>query len=58
MAMPTCIDCGKDVSDSAEKCPNCGATYPSSRDGDTLKTFGIAAVVIFVFWAIASNLDL
>ncbi len=32
MAMITCKECGKEFSDKAEKCPNCGAPIQLSRE--------------------------
>lgn len=31
MAIVPCIDCGKDVSDRAEKCPHCGRVSPGAH---------------------------
>jgi TM2 domain-containing membrane protein YozV len=33
MAMITCSECGKDVSDKAAYCPNCGAPISGAADG-------------------------
>lgn len=34
MALVTCEDCGRDVSDRAPACPNCGAPVASAHDRD------------------------
>lgn len=34
MALVTCEDCGRDVSDRAPACPNCGAPVASAYDKD------------------------
>jgi hypothetical protein len=31
MALVPCRECGKEVSDQAEKCPNCGISTPSKK---------------------------
>ena len=32
MAMTSCVDCGKEISDRAWKCPHCGRWYPTPGD--------------------------
>ena len=36
MALITCPECGKQVSDKANSCPNCG--YPLTKKVDTVKS--------------------
>ena len=35
MAMVTCVECGKEISDQARTCPNCG--HPSDREAKMQK---------------------
>lgn len=31
MALKTCRECGKDVSESAKSCPHCGVDHPANK---------------------------
>ena len=55
MPLIKCADCGKEISDSAIKCPYCGSTYtPIGKTAKTLTkamgTFGmIINSIVFLF---------
>ena len=46
MALITCSVCGKQFSDRAEKCPQCGSTALANTQAP--KAIGIAALTLFV----------
>lgn len=45
MALKNCKECGNQVSDKAEKCPNCGINQPKK----TSKLALIFAVIVFIY---------
>ena len=47
MALRTCSDCGKEYSDSAEKCPHCGNPSPANKVIMILQ--GICALIILLW---------
>jgi hypothetical protein len=53
MAMAKCKECGKEVSKSADKCPNCGVAHPGITPTENLGAiiFMLTACV-FIFWQI------
>lgn len=59
MAMIKCKDCGKDISDNAERCPYCGAIAPITPKRAMVffvcMVFLVMAVFMF-FWAKQENL--
>jgi len=52
MALVKCKECGREVSDTAEACPNCGAK--PKRPAGVLKYAGIAAVLLIAWYVIGS----
>ena len=52
MALTKCKECKKEVSDKAEKCPNCGA--PIKKRGGLLKVIGIILVILVAIPAVTS----
>lgn len=40
MALIECWECGEEVSDHAEKCPNCGAQHPESEGAAKAEKIG------------------
>ena len=48
MAMAPCRECGKEVSEQAKVCPNCGVKTPSARRHKmrTYMTAGLATVIL------------
>lgn len=54
MALKQCKECGKEVSDKAKKCPNCGAPVPKS-----VGVFGILLTLFvgFIFFKTCSNME-
>ena len=52
MALIKCPECGKDVSDTAETCPNCGFTTKRKKESKNGKlpaismTIGIASLIL------------
>ncbi len=55
MALTTCKECGKEVSDSAKTCPHCGIKSPGASSKDML--IGIGALVVLVFLAAQCSSD-
>lgn len=50
MALIKCKECGREVSNKAEKCPNCGVKIKSGGCGClSFVLVGILSVIIFVF---------
>lgn len=51
MAMIRCPECGKEISDKAKVCPNCGAPAPSAveKKENAKETAKIVAFRIFLF---------
>ncbi len=54
MALVKCAECGKEVSDAANACPNCGAK--PRRRGGVRKYVGIAFVLLIV-WSVIGSLS-
>ena len=52
MALVPCRECGKEVSDAADKCPNCGITTPSKKRRQ-IKLGITLAVILLVLGASA-----
>ena len=50
MALIKCPECGKEISDKAKKCPNCG--YSNKKSGNVYKV-GIITIVVIVIIAMA-----
>ena len=51
MALVPCRECGKEVSDAAEKCPNCGISTPSKKRRQ-VKLITTLVIVILVVSAV------
>jgi len=52
MSLLKCRECGKDVSDTAEQCPNCGADSPSLTQIEYLRYMfwgAIFLILIIIF---------
>ena len=51
MALTTCRECKKEVSDSAEKCPHCGVAAPAAPPAARAGA-GILSVIVFgaIIW--------
>jgi hypothetical protein len=48
MAMTTCKECGKDISDTATSCPHCGYAKPKPRQvSGCMTTFIISGALLF-----------
>lgn len=59
MAMIKCKECGKEISDKAKACPNCGAKY-ESEDTKTMRVvIGslILIISLFVFFSGISGIQ-
>ena len=67
MALIPCMDCGKEISDSALRCPQCGCWHPTllQRRADRAKTVSAASffcalllliIVLVVVWFSTDNL--
>lgn len=57
MAMIQCPECGKDVSDSAFKCPSCGVALRKARRGFLGKLFKwsfIAFNILMAVWLVTA----
>ena len=51
MATTKCLDCKKEVSKTADKCPHCGSTVPNMFTAiAVLIAFGFAAYVLSIFF--------
>lgn len=51
MAIIKCKECGKDISDKAEKCPSCGAPISkkgSQNEGEKILCFILGIILLFV----------
>lgn len=46
MALKACWECGEEVSDSARKCPKCGADYPANGAAAKIQTTGASCQAI------------
>lgn len=57
MAMVKCKECGKEVSNKADKCPHCGISSPATKPGDALKGFALLFVICAVAVATCSDDD-
>ena len=58
MALIKCKECGKEISDKAKTCPNCGNPTKSKRfdidkEVSTLKKFLIVGIVVIAFAIVA-----
>ena len=53
MALIKCKECGKEISDSAKSCPECGFVY--KKEHSTLKTIIICIGTLFVIVLIKSR---
>jgi len=51
MAMTTCSDCKKEISDSAKTCPHCGAAQTSVSRAVTVAALVIAAGLAWAYCA-------
>lgn len=58
MALIECWECGEEVSDSADRCPNCGARHPSSKgaaradQGEDVGRWAGAALILLLAVAV------
>ena len=55
MALIKCKECGKDVSDKAKACPNCGNTILTKKDEENaegMKILKIIIGIILLVWGI------
>jgi len=55
MAMAKCKECGKEVSDSASKCPHCGVDNPTTTAGQMFGGFVVLAVIVWFAWSFFSD---
>jgi hypothetical protein len=56
MAIVTCRECKKEVSDSAKTCPHCGATNPSLPIGGFwVFLIGAAIIALIVWWPFSKD---
>ncbi len=46
MALKQCKECKKEVSSSANKCPHCGVSHPTTTASDVLKGLGVLLVIV------------
>lgn len=53
MAMQKCTDCGKQISNQAKQCPQCGA--PVKRKKGCLGTVAVIFIIGFFIWIIAAS---
>ncbi len=54
MAMTTCRECSKEVSDTAEMCPNCGAKSPAKGKVSTFVGLLVIGAVVYGIFLIAT----
>lgn len=40
MALTNCHECGREVAQTADTCPNCGVKHPASKAASTMDTIG------------------
>ena len=52
MALIKCAECGKEISDSAERCPNCGCTTKAGKVRAEEKGFGIFGIIAIGFMVV------
>lgn len=45
MATQACADCGKEVSENAEKCPHCGADGPKEKEEFPLMLYIVGVII-------------
>lgn len=45
MALIKCAECGKEISDSAERCPNCGCTTKAGKNRGEEKGIAISGLI-------------
>lgn len=59
MSLVTCSECGKDISDQAKACPNCGGINTKYRapgkSGTSWWVWGIGIVIVFSLWNVIST---
>jgi predicted amidophosphoribosyltransferase len=46
VALIKCVDCGKDVSSNAGRCPHCGSDFPKSATAGVVFRWAMLAMVI------------
>lgn len=49
MSLINCSECGKEVSDKAKACPNCGYPVSKIKEND-FPTYTIIAVLLMIIW--------
>lgn len=52
MALIKCKECGKELSDKAKICPNCGYREQKPITKKTILTFGVIALIVALFGVI------
>ena len=52
MALIKCTECGKEISDCAERCPNCGCTTKAGQDKAEMKGLGVSGMIGLVLGVI------
>lgn len=50
MALIKCPECGKEVSDKAKTCPNCGCPIDRFLDKRDFQTYTLIAYLLFLFF--------
>jgi RNA polymerase subunit RPABC4/transcription elongation factor Spt4 len=55
VALILCLECGKEVSDKAVSCPNCGAPRKVTRTGAKWEGIGFILIIIGLIMAIAGQ---
>jgi predicted amidophosphoribosyltransferase len=53
MSLVKCKECGQEISDTANKCPNCGAPTPKNKKSKLI----IIAIIIFILFIFISYVN-
>lgn len=54
MALISCEECGRELSERANICPGCGAPNPIVESENRLKNYGYVLLPLYVAWIISS----
>ena len=56
MALIKCVECGKEISDEARSCPNCGKPMWGKKDKNWSNIVCICAIITGIGWFIGAYL--
>lgn len=57
MALIKCPECGKEVSDKAKTCPNCGCPIDRFLDKRDFQTYTLIAYLLFLFFLVFHDIS-